>query len=189
MLPEKRGKQQSVFVIIIYGLPGAGKSYCAKKLSEILNDSPLVDSDAFLTCAEIQAIKESRFTPEKRRHKVRRLLDYVKDLLAEGHRCVVAEDALPDNHSRKLVLDYFGEERVLLVRIMVDHKTHLKRLSKREEHFFTADLLPGWIQQHWEEPTLPYIIFNNSDHVQIEKELRKIMNLLYIQGIYSIVNN
>ena len=172
-------------VIWFFGPPGSGKGFCATKLSEILG-VPHVDADEgeFLTPEYRKALEDFTLTQDMRTNKLERIRDYVIWLLGhQGHDQVVVEDSLPNRASRELVLNGFGEPiNVLMVYVKTDPDVQRLNLEKRkEEHFFTADMLPAWME-NWEEPIAWRHVVDNTGHTPLEPQLENIAKyVLYRQ--------
>ena len=161
-----------------FGFPGIGKDYVAGKLSK-LTGIKKIDADDFLTDNEKRLLKKGSFTKADRLFKLSRITKRLKELLKK-HKNIAVVDSLPDNDSRLFIINSFSPDLVL-IHVKASKKTHMDRLSKRKDHFFTIAELKGWIKKHWEEVEVDHVVLENEND---DKLLEK--NLL---ALYNRVNN
>lgn len=145
-------------IFFFFGYPGIGKDYCAKRLSSLVN-IPHLDADDFLTKQDQEKLIKGSFTKKDRLRKLKRIIINIKKNFPNQNLTI--GDSLPDNLSRKLLVDSFGEN-IIFIHLHTLRAIHLKRLSERKNHFFTADLLRSWIKTHWQPINISYIPLNNS---------------------------
>lgn len=156
-----------------FGYPGIGKDYCAKRLSEI-GKFPYIHADDFLTDEDRERLLDKTFTVHDRLIKLERIISYLKDL-SKHHENISIADSLPDNVSRGLVRNTF-EGKIKLILVTAESKVHQKRITKRKNHFFTAELLEDYIKKHWEKINIPHIDFLNEKSNDWEERLKKILD-------------
>lgn len=154
-----------------FGYPGIGKDFLAEKLSKLAS-IPHIDADDFLSKTDKKKLSNGSFTQRDRIRKLKRIIKQVK--LLEKNPNIAAADSLPDNLSRKLLLDSF-RENITFIYVTAPKKLHLKRLKSRKNHFFTENLLDNWINKHWETIEIPHTTFQNiEDLKKLEKKLLSI---------------
>ena len=145
-------------VFWFFGFPGSGKDFCANKFSKILK-APYVNADDFLTEELKRKLVDGTYTIEDRIEKLEKICQYILNLLKQNSH-VIATDSLPDNRSRQLILDTF-KNQIKMILVTVSLEAHKKRLKKRQNHFFTADLLDKWVTKFWEPITFHHTILKN----------------------------
>lgn len=155
-------------IFFFFGYPGIGKDYLAEKLSQLVN-IPHIDADDFLTKKDKQKLINGTFNKADRLRKLAGIVKYIKKLKAPN---IAAADSLPDNDSRQFLIDQFGKD-IIFIYVYSSKSTHLKRLKKRKDHFFTKNLLDDYIKKHWEEIEIPHIKLLNEEieNAQIDKKL------------------
>lgn len=154
-----------------FGFPGIGKDYCAHHLARIGN-FPHINADDFLTEDDRQKLLMGTFTVEDRLNKLGRIVSHIKHTSNRLEHIAVA-DSLPDNASRRYIIDSF--EGVKLILVTASAIIHKRRISKRKNHFFTEKLLDSYIEKYWEEIEVPYVEFKNIPTPDWWKRLRDVL--------------
>ena len=154
-----------------FGYPGIGKDYCAKKLS-LIKEFPYIDADDFLTEEDRDKLLDKSFTIEDRLLKLERIITHIRSL-QKHHESITVADSLPDNASRNLVKNSFSE-KIKLILVTAPDEIHKKRIAKRKNHFFTAELLDDYIKKHWKKINVPYVEFENIAS-EWEERLKKLL--------------
>ncbi|MES2135114.1 MAG: AAA family ATPase [Patescibacteria group bacterium] len=153
-----------------FGIPGSGKTYIAKRISE-MTGIPSYEGDDFHTEDDRRAIAESRFTLAHRHQQLKRII--VK-LQTSGVSHALVTHPLPDRKSRALVRSFGGAVRLIHVKAPLE--VIKDRLSTRTNHHFDIGLLAAWIPRHWEEPEGEdcLVVKNDLDNNLLDAELRKV---------------
>ncbi|MDO8619295.1 MAG: hypothetical protein Q7R49_05120 [Candidatus Daviesbacteria bacterium] len=146
-------------IFFFFGYPGIGKDFCAERLSKLTN-IPHIDADNFLTKSDKQKLLNGTFTKVNRLKKLARIVKYIKKLDSPN---ITIGDSLPDQDSRKFLMEQFGKD-ITLIHVQSSKSTHLKRIKERRNHFFTKELLGTYIN-HWEEISITHIPLENSGNL------------------------
>ncbi len=163
-----------------FGYPGIGKDYCAHHLAR-LGGFISIDADDYLTKSDRKKLLNKTFTKEERIKKLSRIVSHLKILLKTNSNIAIG-DSLPDNKSRKFILDSF-RNNIKLILVTSDPEKHKIQMSKREDHFFTAELLEDYIKNNWEEIEVSYIEFQNDNSKDWEKRLQSLLrNEPFVSG-------
>ncbi len=154
-----------------YGQPGSGKSYVAAIFAEMIGATQY-EGDTFHTKADRRAVLKGTFTLERRHAQLARI---AKALKAQKGKDAIVTHPLPDKRSRELLAASGGGD-VVLIYVRTPRALQLKRLKARKGHHFTPDLLPAWINRHWQEPKGEgHFLVRNS---VTKRELKKRLGLL-----------
>ena len=81
--------------VLIFGLPGSGKTYLAKRLVEILGDADWHNADAIR-----ELFDDWDFSPEGRARQMKRMQDYCVKTVGKG-KYAIADFVCPTNELRK----------------------------------------------------------------------------------------
>lgn len=154
-----------------FGYPGIGKDYCAEQLSKI-GKFPHIDADDFLTKNDREKLLKGTFSVEDRLKKLQRIVSSLRKLL-KTDKDIAIGDSLPDNKSRKFILNSFPNN-IKLILITADSEKHKKRISNRKNHFFTEELLEDY-KKKWEEISVRHIVFENNNTKDLNSRLKHIL--------------
>ena len=160
------------------GLPGVGKDHCATKLSQMLS-CVHIDADMFLTIYDKQALIAETFTQKNRLNKLSRLCAEI-NLQLEINTDVTVADSLPDEVSRQFVQNNLNDN-VRFILVQSPKLLHRTRLSNRSNHFFSEDMLPGYVKKHWEPVRIPHSVLINDTSVE-----SKLLDRLKLQVVEDI---
>jgi gluconate kinase len=152
-----------------FGLPGSGKSHVAKIFSEI-SGVPVIDADDFHTKSDREAIRKRAFTVERRHAQLKRVQRHLRRMKTGD---AIVTHVLADTKSRSLLVNQSGSP-AMLVYVTTPRAQHLKRLQRRKNHHFTADMLEEWIPRLWQEPERGRypVIRNNVPKRELVKRLK-----------------
>lgn len=155
-----------------FGLPGIGKDYCAERLSQLLQ-CPHLDADNYLNEIERTKLLAGSFNSDDRLAKLKRICDDICVKLNENN-CLTVADSLPNEAARRFILDTFSGD-VALIFVSAPSHIHQQRLSARQDHFFTPDLLKDYVKNNWQPVQCQHIeLVNDLDAESLDKQLKNI---------------
>ena len=149
-------------VFAFFGWPGAGKSTLCRRFGE-LNHVPALDTDAFMTAPEVEAVEAGRYTREMREANIRRYAAQVGDLLTRTNRVALA-DGLPDEASREFLRSQLRPAKVVFVLVKSPRELWERRLRARTANAVAVGVekAEAYVREHW-QPVPPWF-----DHEAVE---------------------
>lgn len=161
-------------ILVLFGLPGAGKTYIGKLLEEKYKWH-FYDGDADLPQSMLDALKNlSPITDEMRDEFINRLVESARKLKNSHKNLVVSQTFLKEKHRRQF-LDAFDGVQFVLVK--TDEKILLQRLYERRKSTDYVNYAKIMIQK-FEEPKIEHMTIDNSgDNESLEKQLEEILKV------------
>jgi gluconokinase len=164
-------KDSIPFPLVIMGVAGAGKTCIGGKLAENLN-ATFMEGDDYHPKQNIIKMKQGiPLNDEDRSIWLKDLNALLKKESKKGAKIILACSALNSMHRRIL------SQNLLLsfVYLKIDRNTAIKRLEKREHHFFRPSLIDNQFQM-LEEPKKAIIIDAKDSIFQVLKRIDHIIN-------------
>lgn len=157
-------------LIILFGLPGSGKTYMGELLKREYGFY-FYDADKDLTPEIKKIIKQGAIVNEKLRdeyfNKVLKQIDSFNKI----HSKLVVCQALTKEKHRQLIKNKFPESKFVLIK--ASEKNKFKRLSNRK-HIIDKDYAEK-IKKIFENPKIDFnTINNNGDKLNIIKKINKL---------------
>ena len=153
-------KKESIMLMILFGLAGAGKTYVGKLLAKNF-DLHFEDADDWITEDMRAAIEQGQpFFSEKMRDDFTKvMIANIKQLLKKGHKNIVIAQALYRQKNRVQILDAFPD--AIFAHVDASDEIIMQRLVARggKVNLEFADL----IKEHFELMPGSLVINNNED--------------------------
>ncbi len=165
-------------IIIVFGLPGSGKSYFASRLAKRL-EATYVSSDV----VRKQLFTVRKYTGEEKMKVYNEMIREMKEAIQQGKDIVLDATFYKENirNEFKETAEAF-KEKIIFIEVWADQKIILKRLSMKREHS-EADFS---VHLHIKKVFEPL----KSDHVIIQSTQENIMEMMgeafnYIQNSHG----
>lgn len=159
-------------LIVVFGKPGAGKSYVAQIIAEKFGYYSCNGDEALPADMKKKILEKSDVTTQMRERFVENMIIEVKQLLGMHHN-VVLHQALIKEHMRQAIVTSFPN--AIFIWVDCDHDLLKRRYMKREYFNLGLEYLQVMIDA-FEEPQHAHIrIVNNNDGPEnIVKQLMKL---------------
>ncbi|HEY7268814.1 MAG TPA: AAA family ATPase [Dehalococcoidia bacterium] len=140
-------------VFAFFGVPGAGKSTLCVRFGELCG-IPALDTDAFMTTEEVEAVLAGRYTQSMRLTNISRYAGEARRLLAAGARAVAIADGLPDDEARRALADALAPAQVVFVLVETPPASWRRRFGARDANTIPIGLAAAeaYIRDHWQQP-------------------------------------
>ncbi len=144
-------------VIVVFGLPGTGKSFLAQRLSDTLQ-VPYFNTDI----VREQAQKKGNYTAEDKQRIYENMLDLAEDALRH-HTHVVIDGTFSKKPYRNLVtrLAKNMKQTVVWIRTEADDAVVRERVSHQREHSEADYQVYQKIKATFEETDFPYLALDS----------------------------
>lgn len=159
-------------LLVLFGYPGAGKSYLSKFISDHF-PFYYYESDNDLPQYYKDWLKADKVPTEKMRSEYYDLvIKRVHNLYAEHNNIVMAGICTRD-YFRQMILQQFPWANFIL--IQANEEIREERLNNRPNHFVsTANAMA--ISQHFDKPSFPYKTFvNNGDETNLFQRINDLL--------------
>ncbi len=145
-------------VVIVFGLPGSGKSYFAERLARKLN-ADYVNSDRLRK----EMIPVRTYSEQEKAVVYNVVLEKMKEAIKQK-KSIVLDATFHSSKIRKLITkDIKGKEGICFIEITADENLTRQRL-KRQRAYSEADFeVYKLIRRHWEPLNETHLILESTD--------------------------
>ncbi|HET9746773.1 MAG TPA: AAA family ATPase [Chitinophagaceae bacterium] len=144
-------------VIIVFGLPGTGKTYFASKLAEQIN-AEYINSDRLrkeLFPKRTYSDKEKEIVYKEMLEKTKRSIDENRD--------VVLDATFYKNDVRKMLIkEIKNKSEIFFIEIVADENMVRRRLQMERPHSEADFNVYKLIQRQWEPLNEPHLVLNST---------------------------
>jgi len=154
-------------VVIVFGLPGSGKSYFAERLAKKLN-ADYVNSDLLRK----EMIPVRTYSEQEKAAVYNVMLEKMKEAINQK-KSIVLDATFHSVKTRKLITKEVKEKgRICFMEIKADEDVTMQRL-KRQRAYSEADFeVYKLIRRQWEPLNEPHLILESTDE-NIDSMLQK----------------
>jgi gluconate kinase len=156
-------------LLILFGLPGAGKSFAGRLLRDRFGYY-FHEADDDIPDDYKRAVAAGQVVDDDRRDTYhRRLLDRLAELQSAHPRLAIAVPLLRDRH-RRWIQERFPQAKFILVQC--DHARWQARLDSRRTHTVGLDYARKIISLY-EPPTIPHVLLDDTAEgpAELERQL------------------
>ena len=159
-------------VVIVFGLPGTGKSYFASRLAERIN-AEYINSDRLRK----ELFPERTYSDVEKEMVYREMLKKTKTALNENTNVVLDATFYKNNVRNRLLEEIKNNAEISFIEISAGEDIIKQRLQK-ERPYSEADFgIYKLIQQQWEPLNAPHLILSSTDYT-INDMLQRAMDHL-----------
>jgi predicted kinase len=163
-------------IVIVFGLPGSGKSYFASKFAKVM-DAGYINSD--MTRKEI--FKERLYSDEEKRTVYDKMLEQMKESVKQKNNLVL-DATFHKKDIRKMFVDEMkGKGGIFFIEIQADENTTRERLKKPRPNSEADFEVYKLISKHNEPLKEPHLILKSTDD-NIDEMLRKASEYIKIRN-------
>jgi predicted kinase len=160
-------------IVIVFGLPGSGKSYFASRLAKMIH-ADHVNSDQL----RMQMFKSRTYSKKEKSTVYQVMLEKMKEAV-NGNRNIVLDATFHTGESRKSFLQE-TKGGISFIEVKADENLTRERLN-RERPYSEADYeIYKLIQQEWEQLDKPHLLLESTDE-NIDYMLQKAVEYLQMK--------
>lgn len=159
-------------VIIVFGLPGSGKSYFASRLASKIG-ADYVNSDRIRK----EMFKQRTYSDQEKKAVYNEMLAKMKEAVQQNSD-IVLDATFHKNETRKIFVDEMKDkDGIHFIEVQADENIIRERL-KKERQYSEADFeVYQLVKQHNEPLKEPHLLLKSTDK-EVGKNLHKAVNYL-----------
>ncbi len=159
-------------IVIVFGLPGSGKSYFAQKLAEKLN-AGYVNSDKLRK----ELFKERFYTDQEKAIVYEKMLDEMKRYTKQNLNLVLDGTFYKEKVSEMFINAIDSREPILFIEIQADEDVIRERLRKPRQYSEADFEVYKLISSQYEPLEKPHLMLKSTNY-NIEEMLGKATNYI-----------
>ena len=154
-------------VIIVFGLPGSGKSYFASRLSQLMS-AHYINSDR----VRKKLFKKSVYSKEEKESIYNHMLEATKEFVKNGKH-VVLDATFHKSETREPFIESMkGKGGIQFIEVEANENIIRERLKKKRPYSEADFEIYKKIRQHYEPLEEPHLVLQSTDN-DIENMLQK----------------
>ena len=154
-------------IVIVFGLPGSGKSYFASRLAKMIN-ADYINSDR----VRKEMFKSRTYSEQEKAAVYNEMLEKMKEAVSQ-RRNLVLDATFNKNETRNMFIQEMkGKGKIFFIEVWADENIADVRL-KESRAYSEADFeVYKLIRQHWEPLIERHLLLESTDE-NIDKMLQK----------------
>lgn len=163
-------------IVIVFGLPGSGKSYFASRLAGMIN-AGYVNSDK----VRKEMFAERVYSEHEKEMVYNKMLEQMKEAVQQNHSLVLDATFHKEDARKLFVEEMQGKGEILFIEVWADEEIIRERV-KKERPYSEADFeVYQFISQHNEPLDVPHLILKSTND-NINEMLHKASTYLKIKN-------
>ena len=152
-------KTQIPTVVIVFGLPGTGKSYFASRLADLIN-AAYINSDRLRK----ELLATRTYSDKEKEIVYREILEKTKRAINENTNVVLDATFYKNDIRNRLLEEIKNSAEISFIEIRANEDIIMQRLQK-ERPYSEADVeVYKLIKQQWEPLNAPHLILSSTDY-------------------------
>ncbi len=163
-------------IIIVFGLPGSGKSYFAEKLAEMMGAN-YVNSDRLRK----ELFQEREYSAQEKKIVYEHMLEEMMLAVVQKKNSII-DATFYRKKTRKLFTDKIQErEKIIFIEVQADEEIIKERVSRKREYSDADFEVYKMIRQQFEPLVEPHLILQSTND-NIDEMLKKAADYLKINN-------
>lgn len=163
-------------IVIVFGLPGSGKSYFASRLSKMIH-ADYVNSDK----VRKEIFEKRIYSEEEKRAVYGKMFDLMKESVKQKKNIVLDATFHKKNIREMFVAAMKGKEEISFIEVQADENIIRQRLKKPRQYSEADFEVYKLIRQQNEPIDVPHLILKSTDD-NIDEMLQKASEYLKIKN-------
>lgn len=163
-------------IVIVFGLPGSGKSYFASRLAEMLN-AEYINSDSL----RFQMFSKRTYSKKEKLTVYDKMLTQLKEAVNANKDLVLDATFYKEDIRKKFQDEVTGKGNIAFIEVKADEEVIQKRLSKPRVNSEADVAAYNKIKKQW-EPLLEAHLILQSEEDNIGEMLSKAKEYLHLNN-------
>ena len=145
-------------IVIVFGLPGSGKSYFASRLAKMIN-AGYINSDRL----RMEMFKDRTYSEQEKAAVYKTMLEKMKEAMNQKRNLVLDATFHKTETRKQFIQEAERNDGIYFIEVKADENIIKKRL-KKERPYSEADFeVYKFIQQHYELMNEPHLILESTN--------------------------
>jgi len=145
-------------IVIVFGLPGSGKSYFAQRLADMLN-AEYVNSDRLRK--ELFSIRT--YSASEKAQVYKAMLNNMNKGIVQG-RDLVLDATFHKNESREMFAEKAGKEDLMFMEVQADEQIIRERLKKSRPYSEADYNVYLQTKEQWDPMSAPHLVLQSTNN-------------------------
>lgn len=163
-------------IVIVFGLPGSGKSYFASRLAKMIN-AGYVNSDK----VRKELFEERVYSAQEKKRVYDKMLEEMKQAIQQKESLVLDATFHKKDMRKMFVQEMKGKDKALFIEVQADENVIRERLKKVRQYSEADFKVYQLIRQQNEPLDEPHLVLQSTDD-NIEEMLQKALEYLKIKN-------
>lgn len=163
-------------IVIVFGLPGSGKSYFASRLAKMIN-AGYVNSDRLRK----EMFEKRTYTEQEKAAVYHAMLEKMKDAVDENRNLVLDATFHKSKTRKPFIEETKGKESIFFIEVKADENTIRKRLKKDRPDSEADFEVYKFIKKEYEPLNTEHLLLESTDE-NIDSMLQKAAGYLHLKN-------
>jgi predicted kinase len=154
-------------IVIVFGLPGSGKSYFASRLAKLIN-AGYVNSDRLRK----EMFKTRTYSEQEKAAVYHAMLEKMKEAIHQNRNLVVDATFHKSETRKPFIKETEGKENIFFIEVRADENIIRERLKKDRADSEADFEMYKFIKQHYEPLNIHHLLLESTDE-NIDDMLQK----------------
>lgn len=145
-------------VVIVFGLPGTGKSYFASRFAKMIN-AEYINSD--LVRKEI--FEERTYSDREKETVYHQMMERMRNALNQNRKVVLDATFYKNDTRRPFIDEMQGKGRIFFIEVQADENIIRKRLRRSRQDSEADFGVYKLIRKQWEPLDEPHLVLESTD--------------------------
>lgn len=159
-------------VVIVFGLPGSGKSYFAERLTECVN-ATYIGSDRIRN----EIYRHKTYSDEEKKSVYQTMLSRMKECIGQKKNVILDATFYQEDIRKFFLEETKGNSTLFFIEIVADESVIRDRVEKKRKESDADMEVYKKIKEEWQPLHSPHLVLQSTND-NIQEMLEKAMNYL-----------